>query len=242
MSDIVLELPQTPRAQFSASPEDIDTEHLVDSIVSSTGVTVAKQLFSSSTASVRSFASSYTIDSLRPHFDIEPKMILRRALASFQFYEKPSDLLDQPDLYTPLMTILTFIVLVYFGLQGSKASSPIGITFLSRSITLAFSYWIVVSLATWFTAYTLGTSFTLIYSFALIGYSMISYCIVLLLSFVFSGSVFTFLGFICFAASGATLVSSLYHVSTHKNSGLIFGAVEMLIHVCFGIFVIKYVS
>ncbi|KAL0232791.1 hypothetical protein GEMRC1_011538 [Eukaryota sp. GEM-RC1] len=162
--DVFVDLP-TSKQPSDDTVEQIDTDDLLSQITgSSLRATVARQVFSSQVSGFKSVAS---IDKMKPHFDVEPPTILNRLLGSFTLYQKGQSIKDTPDLYGPLMAVITLVALLHIRFQQHSTSFAAGVTKIGRALGLSAGFWIMFSLGIWFALFLFGTNMSLLNGFLL---------------------------------------------------------------------------
>ncbi|KAL0215555.1 hypothetical protein P9112_007739 [Eukaryota sp. TZLM1-RC] len=245
--DFYLDVPQdsTSTQEFRSSTEQIPTDDLVEQLTggSISGV-VAKQVFDSKFGEVKALASRYSLGILHTHLDQEPKEVLYRLRDSFNPLRRNTSLLEAPDLYGPLMTVITLILFLNFAFI-SKGSFSLGMTKLGKSVGISLSFWLISTITLWFTFYLLQALTPMVLLASVTGYSMVSYCVIVLSWIGFRGTfLFPFL-FLSVIISSSTLGRQLFEVHTDRspaqNVGYIVGVAGAFVHFAFGLILVNMI-
>ncbi|KAL6062578.1 Protein yipf3 [Balamuthia mandrillaris] len=120
------------------------------------------------------------LDHIRPYFDVEPKTVARR-LGRSLVPRPSSELLEgSPDLYGPLVLVLTLVAVLLMEMKLNHVSVKEG-TLMGTSFAVCFTYWLVASFVCKFIAYLCSMQLSTLEALALIGYGLFGYCITLTL-------------------------------------------------------------
>lgn len=123
------------------------------------------------------------IDVLRPYFDVEPKDVMKRIINSM--VPKPPSSASPTkvvsELYGPTMLVLTLIALLLFEMKSSDHTVQEG-TLIGTAFGTCFGYWIGCGTIVWLVAYVCNTHLAFLQLLSMLGYSLSSHCIVVLLS------------------------------------------------------------
>ncbi|XP_061406159.1 protein YIPF3-like [Lethenteron reissneri] len=144
---------------------------------------VGQVLSASSERATKAFAFYANIDLLRPYFDVDPAQVRERLFQSLI----PKRQMNRPqgverELYGPLMLVFTLVAIL---LQGMKTSGTIireG-TLMGTALATCLGYWLGASGLLYLLAYVTGTRISMSQTLALIGYSLFSHCVVLLVTY-----------------------------------------------------------
>ncbi|EDQ85501.1 uncharacterized protein MONBRDRAFT_29151 [Monosiga brevicollis MX1] len=156
---------------------------LMDGLTSAVGQQVAANMFEAGKQSAESVYSSYArIDLLRPYFDVEPADIRYRLLKSLwpQFSSVPQ--IIPADLYGPIMLAFTLSAILLLGMKAHGHVAAREGTLIGTAFAVAFGFWATLSTILYTLGFIFNTNVTAFELVALTGYSMFSYCIVLLIS------------------------------------------------------------
>ena len=123
------------------------------------------------------------IDVLRPYFDVEPRDVMKRIVHSL--VPKPpssaSPVKVVSELYGPTMLVLTLIALLLFEMKSSEHTVQEG-TLIGTAFGTCFGYWIGCGTIVWLVAYVCNTHLAFLQLLSMLGYSLTSHCVVVLLS------------------------------------------------------------
>ena len=123
------------------------------------------------------------IDVLRPYFDVEPRDVMKRIVNSL--VPKPpssaSPVKVVSELYGPTMLVLTLIALLLFEMKSSEHTVQEG-TLIGTAFGTCFGYWIGCGTIVWLVAYVCNTHLAFLQLLSMLGYSLTSHCVVVLLS------------------------------------------------------------
>eukprot|EP00455_Lapot_gusevi_P040699 TRINITY_DN462_c0_g1_i1.p1 TRINITY_DN462_c0_g1~~TRINITY_DN462_c0_g1_i1.p1 ORF type:complete len:263 (+),score=54.57 TRINITY_DN462_c0_g1_i1:53-841(+) len=191
----------------------------------------------------RAYAS---IDILRPYFDVDVSLVLRRLVQSLiprprsrvtedpqtEPVADPEQVLERPDLYGPLMLVLTLVSLLHYSMKLSHVNLVEG-TLLSASLITCFSYWIGGSLMFASLGYLFDNRLSFVQILALTGYGLFSYCIGIGVACVFPPRVF-YMVWICVAIPSALKMGFVYMaMAPQRKGGLATGVFVATVHVFF---------
>ncbi|XP_077968541.1 protein YIPF3-like [Styela clava] len=145
------------------------------------GKVVADQFLQSGRQQARRIFDLYgNIDILRPYFDVEPKILANRLLYSFVPVRSLATPQKIPsELYGPLMTVFTMVAILLMTMKASGTVLQQG-TLMGTAFGICFGYWVGVSGFMYFLAYLCNTYISLVQCLSLLGYGMVSHCIILL--------------------------------------------------------------
>lgn len=148
--------------------------------------TVANMMWEAGkTQATKAWSIYGNIDLLRPYFDVEPADVVKRMINSM--IPKPpassSPTKVVKELYGPSMLVLTLIALLLYEMKTSGHTVKEG-TLIGTAFGTCFGYWIGCGTLTWLVAYVSNTHITYFQIISMMGYSLTSHCIVVLLSTV----------------------------------------------------------
>ncbi|VDM43645.1 unnamed protein product [Toxocara canis] len=145
---------------------------------------LSEMMWEASTKQVKETFSSYgRIDIFRPYFDVEPRQVRNRLFQSL-IPRRPSQMNVSNDMYGPSMIVLTMVALLLFSMKSSGYMVQDG-TLMGTALLSCFSAWFFISLAISTLCYILSTDATTVHIFSIVGYSLFSHCIVILLVTLF---------------------------------------------------------
>ncbi|CAJ0950716.1 unnamed protein product, partial [Mesorhabditis belari] len=133
-----------------------------------------------------SFNSYGRIDYFRPYFDVEPKQVRNRLFQSF-LPRKPSTISVSNDLYGPSMVVLTMVALLLLNMKSSGYTTQDG-TLIGSAMVSCFAAWIILSTVISTLCYIVNIDVGFVNTISLVGYSMTSHCLVLLLTAIYHPS------------------------------------------------------
>ncbi|CAK8692755.1 unnamed protein product [Clavelina lepadiformis] len=197
---------------------------MVSGISGNLGKAVADQMWQSGQQQARKMIDVYAnIDILRPYFDVEPKVLLFRLGSSFL----PLRSLTTPqkipnELYGPLMIVFTLIAILLMNMKNAGTVLQQG-TLMGTAFGICFGYWFGVSGLIYFLAYLCNAYISVVQCLSLLGYGMVSHCIILLLGHFthYSHGVFYFLWAIVAGASAARMITVLLSRTVGKSQRLL---------------------
>lgn len=177
--DVSAEMSQRHRESSSTKEDD---PGLMGGIGGGLGKVVADQFLQSGRQQARKIFDVYgNIDILRPYFDVEPKVLLNRLMKSFVPIRSLSTPQKIPsELYGPLMTVFTMVAILLMTMKASGTVLQQG-TLIGTAFGICFGYWFGVSGLMYFLAYLCNTYISIVQCLSLLGYGMVSHCIILLL-------------------------------------------------------------
>jgi hypothetical protein len=120
------------------------------------------------------------IDLLRPYFDVEPKILVQRLISSFipiKTFSTPQKI--PGELYGPLMTVFTLIAVLLMNMKTSGTVLQQG-TLMGTAFATCFGYWFGISSLMYFIAYICKAYISAVQCLSLLGYGMVSHCVILL--------------------------------------------------------------
>jgi len=137
------------------------------------------------------------IDKLRPYFDLEPRQLVSRLLKSFSprgahhivlnlfqdhlaTTEPPKVETLPPELYGPLMIVLTLVALLLAQMKFSGTIVTEG-TLMGTALVTCFGYWGIATSFIYFLAVAAQSLISFIQLSSLVGYSLFSHLLVLLM-------------------------------------------------------------
>jgi len=187
------------------------------------GKVVADQLLQSGQQQARKMIDLYAnIDLLRPYFDIEPKVLIQRLISSFipaRTFSTPHKI--PGELYGPLMTVFTLIAILLMNMKTSGTVLEQG-TLMGTAFATCFGYWFGISGLMYFMAYICNAYITAVQCLSLLGYGMVSHCMILLLGHLthYSRRTFYVLWALIAGISAARIVTVLMSRTIGKSQRL----------------------
>jgi len=223
--NIKLETPQEPSALFSGT-----------ALGGQLSKAVADQVWQNGSQQARKLINVYgNIDLLRPYFDVEPNVLIKRVARSFV----PIKTLSSPqkipsELYGPLMTVLTLIAILLMSMKSSGTVLQQG-TMMGTAFATCFGYWFGISALMYSLAYICNSYITIVQCLSLLGYGMVSHCVVLLIGHLTNYTHTSFYLFWIFVAgaSAARIVTMLLSRTIAKSQRLLLCVVVALFHMFF---------
>jgi len=178
------------------------------------------------------------IDYLRPYFDVEPKDVLNRLLNTFiPSLQNVQNLLTE--LYGPIMIIFTLSAILIYQMKVANHSVQDG-TLIGTAFFVCFSYWIGLSGLLSSSSFVCNSAISFTNFLSLIGYSMFSHCVVLLVgTFIhtnYDHVIFYLMWILVAGAAGLKLALVLFVHTPHPRYKLILAAVAFLSHMMFLIY------
>jgi len=200
------------------------------------GKAVADQVWQNGSQHARKLINVYgNIDLLRPYFDVEPNVLVKRVARSFI----PVKTLSSPqkipsELYGPLMTVLTLIAILLMSMKSSGTVLQQG-TMMGTAFATCFGYWFGISALMYSLAYICNSYITIVQCLSLLGYGMVSHCVILLIGHLTNYTHTTFYLFWIFiaGASAARIVTMLLSRTIAKSQRLLLCTVVAIFHMCF---------
>eukprot|EP01006_Ploeotia_vitrea_P051921 TRINITY_DN67617_c0_g1_i1.p1 TRINITY_DN67617_c0_g1~~TRINITY_DN67617_c0_g1_i1.p1 ORF type:complete len:467 (+),score=101.62 TRINITY_DN67617_c0_g1_i1:96-1496(+) len=122
----------------------------------------------------------WLVDWLQPYFGVDGSDVLRRLLTILM--PREYQLVKSPDLYGPLMIVLTLSTLIIISMQFQGAQVGREGTVIGSALGLCFGYWFVVSIALLCAAMSADTKLGVAAVFSAVGYNMASFIVVLVLA------------------------------------------------------------
>lgn len=177
------------------------------------------------------------IDLLRPYFDVEPKNVIRRIVNSLvPKFSVSSSTKVVNELYGPTMLVLTLIALLLYEMKSSGHTVKEG-TLIGTAFGTCFGYWIGCGTLVWLVAYLCNTHLSYLQIISMLGYSLTSHCLVVLVSTLVHTShdhmffylIWTVLG----GLSSLRMVSILFPRTHGPSQKLIISGVASFLHLMF---------
>lgn len=200
------------------------------------GKVVADQVWQSGSQHAKKIFNVYgNIDLLRPYFDVEPNILLQRVAKSFVPIRSLSTPQKIPsELYGPLMTVLTLIAILLMSMKTSGTVVQQG-TMMGTAFATCFGYWFGISGFMYFLAYICNAYITIVQCMSLLGYGMISHCIVLLIGYIthMGHTTFYILWAMIAGASGARMGTMLLSRTVAKSQRVLLCTCVPLLHMLF---------
>lgn len=173
------------------------------------------------------------IDYLRPYFDVEPKDVLNRlkySLVPTHFNTLKTEL------YGPLMIIFTLCAILIYQMKMANHSIEDG-TLIGSAFFVCFSYWIGSSVFFSSFSYVFNSTITLFNYLDIIGYSLFSHCIVLLLGTFIHTSYDHFIFYVLWlalgGAAGLKLAFIVYQNTPHPQYRITVAVTVAAVHMLF---------
>lgn len=173
------------------------------------------------------------IDYLRPYFDVEPKDVMNRLIYSIVPVQHNS---LSTELYGPLMIIFTLCAILIYQMKMANQSIEDG-TLIGSAFFVCFTYWIGTSFFFSSTSYITSSSLTLFNYLDLIGYSLFSHCLVLLIgTFIHTShdhAIFYLLWLFLGGAAGLKLAYIVFHNTSHPQHRLVLAVGIFIVNLLF---------
>lgn len=173
------------------------------------------------------------IDYLRPYFDVEPKDVLNRLI--YSLVPRREHILST-ELYGPLMIILTLCAILIYQMKMANHLIQDG-TLIGSSFFLCFTYWIGSSIFFSSASLVFNSKLTLFNYLDLIGYSLFSHCVVLLIgTFIhtsFDHFIFYFLWLVMGGAAGLKLAEIVFLNTGHPQHRITIAVGIFMVHMLF---------
>ncbi|XP_078492299.1 protein YIPF3-like isoform X1 [Ciona intestinalis] len=216
-----------------SDPSNVD---LMTGIGGNLGKAVAGQMWENGQQQARKMIDIYAnIDILRPYFDIEPKELLLKLGHSFV----PLRTLSTPqkisgELYGPLMTVFTLIAILLMNMKTSGTVLEQG-TLMGTAFGVCFGYWWGVAGFIYFLSYICNTYISIVQCLSMLGYGMVSHCVILLLGHFthYSHGMFYILWAVVAGASAARMITILLSRTVGKSQRLLLCTSIASLHMLF---------
>lgn len=200
------------------------------------GKVVVDQVWQSGSQQAKKILDIYgNIDLLRPYFDVEPNVLLQRVARSFvpvKSFSTPQKI--PSELYGPLMTVLTLIAILLMSMKTSGTVLQQG-TMMGTAFATCFGYWFGISGLMYFLAYICNAYITIVQCLSLLGYGMISHCIILAIGYFthYGHTTFYILWGLIAGASAARIVTMLLSRTIAKSQRLLLCVIIAFFHMFF---------
>lgn len=209
-------------------------------IASTVASTVGAYVFQTGRQKAQQALNIYShIDYLRPYFDVEPKDVLNRLMYSLVPIERSNTGLVT-ELYGPLMILFTLCAILIYQMKLASHAIQDG-TLIGTAFFVCFSYWIGTSFMASSTSFVCNSSISLFNFLSLIGYSLFSHCVVMLIgTFIhtsFDHFIFYFLWLVLGGASGLKLAYTVFSHTPHPRYRIILAASIFVIHMGFLLYI-----
>lgn len=205
-----------------------------ESIMSQTASSVGNYMLTTGKERAQKALNIYShIDYLRPYFDVEPKDVLNRLIYSFVPTKNNS---LTTELYGPLMIIFTMSAILIYQMKIANHSIKDG-TLIGAAFFVCFSYWLATSFFLSSTSFILNSSISLFNYLDLIGYSLFSHCLVLLIgTFIHTShdhAIFYILWIVLGGLSGLKVAYILFNNTPHPQHRISLAAGALFLHMIF---------
>lgn len=247
----VIDIGSTDNGSMTSSFEDVSaevTQHyrdnggqesdpsLMTGLGSGIGKAVADQFLQSGRQQARKMFDLYgNIDILRPYFDVEPKVLLNRLFTSFIPLRSLSSPQKIPsELYGPLMTVFTLVAILLMTMKASGTVLQQG-TLMGTAFGVCFGYWFGVSGLMYFLAYLCNTYVSVVQCLSLLGYGMVSHCIILLLGHIthYTHTVFYLLWFLIAGAAAIRMITIMLSRTVGHSQRVLLCVTVSALHMLF---------
>lgn len=208
--------PNLQQRRFKDSNAESETNQQIPAAPTlSVASTVGAYVFQTGKQRAQQALNIYShIDYLRPYFDVEPKDVLNRLLYSLVPVDRSNNILVT-ELYGPLMILFTLCAILIYQMKLASHAIQDG-TLIGTAFFVCFSYWIGTSFLASSTSFVCNSSITLFNFLSLIGYSLFSHCVVMLIGTFIHTSFDHFLFyFLWLSLGGAAGLKLAYTVFTH---------------------------
>nr|CAB3267825.1 protein YIPF3-like [Phallusia mammillata] len=220
----------------SRRQEQQDPSGMMGGISGNLGKVVADQMWQSGQQQAKKMIDVYgNIDILRPYFDIDPKTLLWRCAYSFVPLKNLSTAQKIPsELYGPLMTVFTLIAILLMNMKTSGTVLQQG-TLMGTAFGICFGYWFGVSGFMYFLAFLCNAYISIVQCLTLLGYGMISHCVILLFGHFthYSHGTFYVLWALIAGASAARMITVLLSRTVGKSQRLLLCVAIASLHMLF---------
>lgn len=230
----------TEKSTSLKAPVSLDFEKI--SIFEEGGQKIASSIAKNAFNSAYTNASSnlwLTFDLIQPFFNIEPRNVLLRLLSTLK-PQPMKDIIDQPDLYGPLMCLFTLNTILVLSMKNSRYQfhHSSESTLLGTSFFTCFIYLIFNTLLCYFSFWSTNISLGLVQCISLVGYELFSLCIVLLLNLFYVSWIYT--TFLCILFGGLSTLSIIrtLYIDSNKKS-LLISFIISFIHLLFLVYLLK---
>lgn len=180
------------------------------------------------------------IDFLRPYFDVEPRDVLNRLMYSMVPFHPPSSQVLEKELYGPVMILFTLCYIIIYQMKVAMHTIQDG-TLIGTAFFLTFSYWLGTAGLLSSASFVCNSSLGLVNYLSLIGYSLFSHCVVLLIgTFVhtsFDNSLFYFMWLVLSGAAALRVAYIIYENTTHPSYRIGLGVAAGILHMLFLLYI-----
>ncbi|XP_071955688.1 protein YIPF3-like isoform X2 [Antedon mediterranea] len=218
--------------------EDAESGDFMKAMRSQIGKEVAGTAWKAGKDQARKVFDLYAnIDILRPYFDVEPKVVVRRLIFSL-VPKRPSGRPQKlpTELYGPLMVVFTLIAFLLMEMKSSMHVVREG-TLMGTAIGLCFGYWFLASGLFYTVAYICNTHITPLQVLSLTGYSQFANCIVIFLGTALHNLDSHFFFYMMWAILGGLSALKMVSVFVSRTSGktqkLIISGIVAFVHLVF---------
>eukprot|EP00043_Microstomoeca_roanoka_P002689 m.39786 g.39786 ORF g.39786 m.39786 type:complete len:271 (+) comp11654_c0_seq1:285-1097(+) len=200
--------------------------------VNSVTAAVGSQMLRSGSESASKLVSTYArIDVLRPYFDLDPKDLRQRLLQSIWPRFTRQQQVIAADMYGPIMLALTLSAVLLLSMKSTGHILRREGTLIGTSFAVSFGYWISLAGIMYAFGFIFNTNVTVIELLAVTGYSLFSYCVVLLSSHLMSGHLDFYVAWLTFGTLGALRLGLVLRSRTpDAKQGMIVFAAATAIH------------
>eukprot|EP01147_Barroeca_monosierra_P004709 gene4709-6816_t len=198
--------------------------------INSLTAAVGSQILQSSSKSASKLASTYgRIDVLRPYFDLEPKDLRQRLLNSLwpTFSRQPKVIAI--DLYGPTMIALTLSAVLLLSMKHSGHVLRREGTLIGTSFAVSFGYWVTLTGIMYAFGFVFNTNVTILELLTVTGYSLFSYCIVLLTSHTMTGHLDFYMAWLIFGLMGSLRLGGVLRSRTPDTKQGVFKTLSALL-------------
>eukprot|EP01091_Cochliopodium_minus_P005471 TRINITY_DN15389_c0_g1_i1.p1 TRINITY_DN15389_c0_g1~~TRINITY_DN15389_c0_g1_i1.p1 ORF type:complete len:337 (+),score=86.69 TRINITY_DN15389_c0_g1_i1:62-1012(+) len=174
----------TNQSQKDNKEPSLFSENLATSLIgdSTIGKMVAGTIMKQTAEKTKSILDSEKyVNYFTPFFDIEPLDVIHRLV--FSIIPNSRKETNEKDMYGPMMCVLTLMAILLMGMK-INGDRVIEGTLIGSSFLISSSFWIGSSLFFYSLTYFFSINLGLAEILSKVGYSLFSYCIILL-SFVF---------------------------------------------------------
>eukprot|EP00055_Hartaetosiga_balthica_P011085 m.49376 g.49376 ORF g.49376 m.49376 type:complete len:250 (+) comp7447_c2_seq1:89-838(+) len=153
----------------------------MSSVTAAVGQQVAQEVLKSGSESATKLVHSYArIDYLRPYFDVTVPQLRERLIKSLWPSITRSPQVIAVDMYGPVMLALSLSAILLFSMKHTNHIIKREGTVIGTSFAVSFGFWFTLSGILYAFGFVFNTAVSVMELLAVTGYSLFSYCLVLL--------------------------------------------------------------
>ncbi|CAJ0586760.1 unnamed protein product, partial [Mesorhabditis spiculigera] len=174
-----------PRQRTASSPGDAQQNAQNPAFTENLHAQLGHMVWEAGSKQIKDSFNAYgRIDYFRPYFDVEPKQVRDRLFQSF-IPKLPTTVTY--DLYGPSMVVLTMVAFLLLNMKSGGYTTQDG-TLIGSAMVSCFAAWIIMSTVISTMCYVVNVDVGFVHTISLVGYSMTSHCLVLLLTAIYHPS------------------------------------------------------